>query len=255
MNLVNQLQKLNFSEKEALVFQALVFGGRATVSEISEKSGVNRTTTYLIVESLREKGFVIMNGKDRNSEYIAISRNEFEKIFLQKVKSAENNLLAAQQLGSILGKGIELVHYGYEFAEGEAEIIKTYDKLFGKNCEAEVREICNLNTIPDYLFSEYVSLHNIQTKTKVLRKILFSDTEKAIEFSLRNNEYRRESILVPYEDDFFNPHIIITPKSVVFIDYTNLTVVTNYSEEKNKQMSYMFEVFWKQGEISGEMYK
>ena len=55
MALETELKKLNFSDKEARVYLALLELGEAPVQKIAEKAKVNRATTYVILESLKKK--------------------------------------------------------------------------------------------------------------------------------------------------------------------------------------------------------
>lgn len=51
-----QLKQLGFSDKEAKVYMASLELGPDTAQEIAKKAGVNRTTTYVIIEKLIKKG-------------------------------------------------------------------------------------------------------------------------------------------------------------------------------------------------------
>lgn len=56
----NKLRELGFSEKEADVYVALVQVGTAVASDIAKKARIKRSTTYVILDSLAEKGLVSM---------------------------------------------------------------------------------------------------------------------------------------------------------------------------------------------------
>src|SRR3990172_67098 len=68
--MIKQLQEMGLSEKEARVYLALLELGQAGVPEISKKSGVNRTTTYVILESLAKEGLVSQIEKEKEKEFI-----------------------------------------------------------------------------------------------------------------------------------------------------------------------------------------
>ena len=67
------LNELGFSPKESRVYLAILELGRATVSEIARKSAINRTTGYDILNTLVNKGLVIISGKEPKQEYTAPS--------------------------------------------------------------------------------------------------------------------------------------------------------------------------------------
>ncbi|KKW10724.1 MAG: Transcriptional regulator, TrmB [Parcubacteria group bacterium GW2011_GWA2_49_9] len=65
------LHTLGFSEKEAIVYIALLELGHGTVTEIARKAGINRTTGYDILDSLVSKGIVNATGKEPKQEFAA----------------------------------------------------------------------------------------------------------------------------------------------------------------------------------------
>lgn len=54
----DELIEIGLTENEARTYLAALELGETTIVRISKKSGVKRTTTYLSVESLKEKGFL-----------------------------------------------------------------------------------------------------------------------------------------------------------------------------------------------------
>ena len=62
------LQSFGLGEKETTVYIALLEIGKGTVSQISRKAGINRTTGYDILSSLANKGLVTISGKEPKSE-------------------------------------------------------------------------------------------------------------------------------------------------------------------------------------------
>ena len=65
------LQSFGLSEKEADVYIALLELGKATVTKISQKAGINRTTGYDILGSLVSKKLASVSGKEPKQEYAA----------------------------------------------------------------------------------------------------------------------------------------------------------------------------------------
>lgn len=57
--IVESLQKIGLSDKEARVYLALLKIGDATVKDISSEADIKRPTTYLVLEELRQKGLIL----------------------------------------------------------------------------------------------------------------------------------------------------------------------------------------------------
>lgn len=107
--LENDLQKIGLTEKEAKVYLASLELGESSVQKISQKSKVNRATTYVILEQLMEKGAIdsIEKGKKRlfvasgpyalkhvirhQADEIQKKKEKLEKLF-PKLKKVHNAL-------------------------------------------------------------------------------------------------------------------------------------------------------------------
>src|SRR3989338_2859882 len=73
MNLQETLQKVGLSEKEAKIYLALLELGQATVLELAKKSGIKRPTVYVVIEEMREKGYVAKAMRERRVCFTAKS--------------------------------------------------------------------------------------------------------------------------------------------------------------------------------------
>src|SRR3989304_2709998 len=63
--------KLGFSDKEAAVYLALLQLDTVTATDISKKTGINRTSAYDILDSLMQKGLIGKFKKDKKSHFSA----------------------------------------------------------------------------------------------------------------------------------------------------------------------------------------
>jgi HTH-type transcriptional regulator, sugar sensing transcriptional regulator len=73
MDLVEKLQKLGLTEKEARIYLSLLELEVATANEVAEKAGVNRSSTYVVLDSLLEKGLVSFSDGEEVRRYVASS--------------------------------------------------------------------------------------------------------------------------------------------------------------------------------------
>ena len=70
-SLIKELISLGFAEKEAAVYIAALTLGPSSVQEIAQKSGINRATAYLLIESLIERGLMSSFVKDKKKSFEA----------------------------------------------------------------------------------------------------------------------------------------------------------------------------------------
>ncbi|MFH2136617.1 MAG: helix-turn-helix domain-containing protein [Patescibacteria group bacterium] len=71
--LEKELQKLGLSDKEAKVYLSSMELGPSPVQEISKKAGVNRATTYVMIESLISRGLMSYFEKGKKKFFTAES--------------------------------------------------------------------------------------------------------------------------------------------------------------------------------------
>ena len=67
--LIENLEKFGLSKKEASVYLALLGLGPSLVSDISDKAKMNRSTTYVILESLADLDLVTVFEKNKIKIY------------------------------------------------------------------------------------------------------------------------------------------------------------------------------------------
>jgi len=70
-DLKNTLKELSFSEKESEVYLAMLELGAASVQDIAKKAGVNRSTTYVMIESLKRRGLISTYEKGKKLFFVA----------------------------------------------------------------------------------------------------------------------------------------------------------------------------------------
>ena len=69
--LETKLLSIGLSEKEVSVYLSMLNLGAATAQDIAIRADVNRATTYVMIDSLRDKGIVSEITKDKKTFYQA----------------------------------------------------------------------------------------------------------------------------------------------------------------------------------------
>ncbi len=70
-HLALELVNLGLSEKEAVVYLALLELSPAAVQDVAAKAGVNRTTTYLLIDALMRRGIVSTTTHGKKQLFVA----------------------------------------------------------------------------------------------------------------------------------------------------------------------------------------
>lgn len=88
--MLHELKKIGLSDKEAKVYVALLELGKASVQDIAKKSGVNRATTYLMIESLQGRGLSYKAQVGKRTHFAANSPEKLTHVLDEKRKKLED---------------------------------------------------------------------------------------------------------------------------------------------------------------------
>jgi DNA-binding MarR family transcriptional regulator len=122
-SLIQELKKLNLTEKEARVYIALLELGPSTPYKIAKKSHLKRPTAYVIAEELVEKGLIIQMTGEKQKMYIARSPEAYVEEVEARIKDARKivpELLALQRKKSekpniLYFEGVQGIKQAYEY--------------------------------------------------------------------------------------------------------------------------------------------
>ncbi len=84
------LTTLGFSEKEAKVYLACLEMGSCSVAAVAEKTGVKRSTVYVMLESLTARGLVQPATNGKKSDVCAIAPTRVLEMLEEEKKAIEH---------------------------------------------------------------------------------------------------------------------------------------------------------------------
>ncbi|HIP21630.1 MAG TPA: hypothetical protein EYG72_01610 [Candidatus Pacebacteria bacterium] len=122
INLKKELKKLNLSDNEASLYLSLLELGEASVQRISKKSKISRTTTYDVIETLREKGLIIATKKQKRTFYYAENPSKLGNILEEKVNAFDNLLPELLAMSNLIDRKPKIRFF--EGVEGLKNIYK-----------------------------------------------------------------------------------------------------------------------------------
>jgi HTH-type transcriptional regulator, sugar sensing transcriptional regulator len=98
-SMLKELEDIGLSEKEARVYAAALELGRATAEKLSTHAKVNRSTTYVQLESLMKKGLISTNEEGKKTYFAAESPELLKRLLLRQ---REDISLREKELASLL---------------------------------------------------------------------------------------------------------------------------------------------------------
>ena len=234
---------LNFTEKEASMYLAILELGKGTVSQISRKAGTNRTTGYDVLDSLVNKGLVSISGKEPKQEYVAESPDKITKLFAARLKKSKQHLDEAEEIVPKLKSLHNIVgRPQVRFYEGKEGIKEVYEDTLTST--EPIRAYATVDdmhrTLPNY-FPEY---YKRRSGKGISIRAIIPKTKLSIERSRYNLEEKREIAFVPADKYYFSPEINIYDNKIMIASWREELGIIIESKEIADAMKKIYELSW-----------
>lgn len=172
------LQDLGLNEREAVVYIALLQVDTASVIELAEKTEINRSTTYTVLDSLAEKGLVseIQIGKKTHYQAERPERLETfvenQKILLEEQSRKLKDIIPMLKGVSRQSGERPVVKY----FEGREGIVSSTEEFFAGEEKNDTSYFFYPNDLMDEVLTdaEKKHFHAIRTKKNIKAKILYT---------------------------------------------------------------------------------
>lgn len=245
MRINEALQALGINEKESAVYIALLQLGRASAYSISEKSGLKKPTTYVVLDELIKKALVYKIPRERKQLYMARSP---EQVFAM---SEERLRLAKEKLPELLA-----------FSRGEKKKVNVmyFEGLNGikQMLEYKIKEMEGKELVGFYATDENF---NPDTKEEFDGYFKKEWNEKMLKLNITMRGIAPEGIeMKPYRDvdEKYGRKVKVVPKElyssdtaidvigdiVRIQDYKNTQGVLLENPDMAKTIREIFEMVW-----------
>ena len=242
--LTGKLESFGFSDKESAVYIALLALDRATVAQISRKANINRTTTYVILDSLINKELVSMSGKEPKQEYYA---EPPEKLTSYLERQAEDMRTAAErsrefvpELKSVQRSATRPQIKFYEGMEGLKFVFEDSLKAKGDNIIA-FSSIEDQHSVIKGYFPTY---YQRRAKRKLFMRAIFPKTPGGEDRASKDKDEYRESVFVTPDQYGFHPAINVYDNKVMIASWREKLGIIIESAEIADAMKKIFELSW-----------
>ncbi|MGB0757500.1 MAG: TrmB family transcriptional regulator [Patescibacteria group bacterium] len=234
------LQDLGLTENEARVYVAMLSLGPTTALELSKQSQVKRTTVYLALESLKEKGLVRIEIKGLKRVFVAESPERLELMLDIKKQTLTQSLPDLLSMYNTQGEQGRVKQY-----EGKEQIKHVYDSL-----------LTSIRPKEDYLvFGDSTKWHDLdpkffskfierRSKLSINIRIILQDSEIARHYKKFEKNHNQEIKLLPSSVEL-STNVVVLPRKVVIhnlLPPMSAIVVENSSVVKTHKE--MFEIMW-----------
>jgi sugar-specific transcriptional regulator TrmB len=243
LDLKKSLEYIGFSEKEVLVYLALLELGKGTVTEISHKAGINRPTGYHILASLSAKELVKVSGKEPKQEYVAESPDQIEKLLIRKIEEDQNFINEARKIIPEL-KSIHNVTDRPKvfFYEGKEGLEKVYEDTLTSH--EPIRAYATVDDMHKGLPNYFPEYYKRRAGAGISIRAIVPKTEIGIERGTHDKEEAREIAFVPKDKYYFSPEINIYDNKVMIASWREKLGIIIESEEIADAMKKIYELSW-----------
>ncbi len=237
------LQSFGFSEKETIVYIALLELGKGTVRQISSKAGINRTTAYDILGSLSNKELVTISGKEPKSEYAAEAPEAITK-YLKKV--AEETAEHIKKSEAIVPE-LELLYTKQNrpkirFYEGKEGLKHVYEDTLTSS--EPIRAYASVGDMHSGLPGYFPEYYKRRAGKGIAIRAIIPDTEAGRERQNFDKAEMRETALVPKSSFYFSPEINIYDNKIMIASWKEKLGIIIESTEIADAMKKIYELAW-----------
>lgn len=244
--LIEKLEKFGLSRKEATIYLALLELGPSPVQEIAKKSSMNRSTTYVLLDSLVSHGLVSTSEKSGVKIYNPAPPERLVQFLEESVKKYTELVGIAH---SILPE-LKATYVGVgpkpkvQFFEGLEGIKTAYEDTL--TAQEPIRAYASIENMHKALPGYFPEYYQRRAKRKIKIRAIFPDTQEARERAKHNREEAREALLVPRDKYAFSPEINIYDDKIVFMSLVERFSLIIESQELADALKKAFELSWQE---------
>jgi len=247
--MITLLEKLGLSEKEAKVYLAALELGEDSVQNIAKKAGVNRATTYVILEKLMGLGLISTYEKDKKTVFVAQDPKELVNLLeeeRQGIESREKELKDnLNQLTAIfnMNRAKPVVRF-FEGAEGLEAMDRYGKEQLRKN--SELLYIMPIDLIEKLFPARRKASLGQRVKLGIKSKVIYTHENGPIP-GYQNKAELREGVFISRDKFPINGTLSIYPEwgiKLYYFNETNPYGVVIEGKEIAQNMKLFFDLAW-----------
>lgn len=235
-----KLKKAGLSDSETKTYLAALELGETNISRIAKKSGIKRTTTYLVIDSLKEKGLISAIKKKNKTFFYAEDPRKIKEKMEESIKEIDMAIPELLSIANFIDKKPNIKYF-----EGK-DGIKDLFKDILKHPNSEVLEWYSESYATDFseeFFSKYFTPKRIAKKIWV--RAILPDNEIIKKLVANNEKQLRKTKLLSPEKYKIKIEINIYGKNKIsIISFKEEMGLIIESEKIYASFKNIFELMW-----------
>jgi len=234
-----ELMDAGLDDKETKVYLAALELGETNISRLAQKSKIKRTTVYLAIETLKEKGLISAVKKGKKTFFYAESPKVLEERLEEKKAALQKVMPELLSFTNLIDKKPTIRYF--EGKEGIREVYRDtlkYPDSEILSCFSDEYKFFSENFYYDYYMPA-------RTEKKIWVRALLPDTEQMKKMQSEDQKYLRKSKLI--DQKIFNINVefnIYGKNKVAIISYEEEIALLIESPKIFQSIKSMFETIW-----------
>lgn len=234
------LESIGMAPKEARVYLALLELGQSTVSAIAERSEMNRSTTYVILRTLRAQGYVLEIPNTKKHEFLAEDPQKLLERARTNLSLAER-IVPALQAKQKKGSGLSNIRF-YQGIAGLREAFQyRLESLKDTECVAFWGAS---NGITEEAHKVFLKWYRDSKRFNIKTRALAPKDESLARYRIEDTAHLREVRVVDQSIYPSEIGIEIFPDMVRIVSLADLQTIIIESSETARSMKAIFEMCW-----------
>ncbi len=241
--ILNTLIDVGLTKNEAELYFTCLSLGPTTPTKVARASGIKRTTTYSVLESLKRKGLISIEIKGFKTLFVAENPQKLYEVINFKQKNLGEILSDLETAYNM--KGIES---SIKFYEGLENVKAIYSNILKEiKPKDEYMVISNYdkwyNLDPEF-FQNFIEK---RTELNLNIRILVQDSSLAQKYKLFEKRYNRIVKFLPEGTDLSTNLIILPHKIIIHQLNKPITATVIQNPDTIKMHREFFEIIWNIG--------
>ena len=244
--LTKRLTKLGLTDKESEVYMTLLQGGEMTADQLAKISKLNRSTAYVQIKLLQERGLVSTFKRGKKTYFAAESPNNLTRVVNKRKQEIEHQetevVLLVPELLNIFGSAVD--RPTVRVFEGKEGLVSMRNEILESDAK-ELRVALAYDSMANvFTVDEMMAFSAKRSQKKMHSKVLYTKAGEDMIVIAPQQGCRVDASAFPFGSDVY-----IFGDTVSFASTKDQIVgVTVKNADVAKTIHTLFEMAWKQSE-------
>ncbi len=238
------LKECGFSDKEVVVYLALMELGTAVISPVAKKAGINRTTTYDVIEALEKEGLVSRVVGTKKDTYRVESPEKLPLILEARLRAMNQKLMRAKTLvGELrLLASRQPSKPRVTLYDGSDGIKSLYNETLLSS--EDIRSFSSAESLESFDKKFLHSYYEHRADKGIGIKAIINDSPSAHSYTKENAKLKREIRIVPKHAMDIRPEVYVYDSKLAIFSLTEKFGVLIESADIANAIKKLYDLAW-----------